>query len=298
MKKTISISMIFIFLVGCENAQKSNGFVKDVEGSSWQMGTQASVDLVVELDKYWGVDYDKMRTFFVDTLKSRFEGGQSYETLDGFIGQVKESMEENSGSQYWSMEGAFSVDRDPTKGGDWVNAWFMVDATDSQPKRLIVEYYYVKNGKIHQFSQSKQIREKQQLEANLEMYERVWHNAINNDDWTDVNEDNFDKNVTLVLQPENVVGVQGVKDYYKNYVTGFSDRSFTIVDLIGQGDKIVKHWNFKGTHTGNFFGIPPTGRKLDLSGVTLVKMKDGKIVQEHDIFDNLSFLKQLGLPTD
>ena len=137
-----------------------------------------------------------------------------------------------------------------------------------------------------------------QLEANLEMYKRVWHNAINNDDWTDVNEDNFDKNVTLVLQPENVVGVQGVKDYYKNYVTGFSDRSFTIVDLFGQRDKIVKHWNFKGTHTGNFFGIPPSGRKLDLSGVTLVKMKDGKIAQEHDIFDNLSFLKQLGLPTD
>jgi hypothetical protein len=37
---------------------------------------------------------------------------------------------------------------------------------------------------------------------------------------------------------------------------------------------------------------------LDLSGVTLVKMKDGKIAQEQDVFDNLSFLKQLGLPTD
>jgi len=49
-----------------------------------------------------------------------------------------------------------------------------------------------------------------QLEANLEMYERVWNNALNNDDWTEVNEDNFDKNVTLVLQPENIVGVQGV----------------------------------------------------------------------------------------
>ena len=158
MKKLLCISMMFILLFGCENAQKTNGFVKGDEGSSWQMGTQASVDLVVELDKYWGVDYDKMRTFFVDTLKSRFEGGESYETLDGFIGQVKESMKENVGAQYWSMEGAFSVDRDPTQGGDWVNAWFLVDATDSKPKRAIVEYYYIKNGKIHQFSQSKQDR--------------------------------------------------------------------------------------------------------------------------------------------
>ena len=157
MKNLLCLSMIFIFLLGCENAQKSNGFVKDVEGSSWQMGTQASVDIVVELDKYWGVDYDKMRTFFVDTLKSRFEGGQYYETLDGFIGQVKESMEENSGSQYWSMEGAFSVDLDPTKGGDWVNASFSVDATETEPKRIIHEWYYVIDEKIHFFSQSKQI---------------------------------------------------------------------------------------------------------------------------------------------
>ena len=157
MKKLLSISMIFIFLVGCENAQKSNGFIKGNEGSSWQMGTQASVDLVVELDKYWGVDYDKMRTFFSDTVKARFEDGKSYDNVDGFIGHVKETMD-NPGTQNWSMEGAFSVDLDPTQGGDWVNAWFLVEATDSKPERAIVEYYYVKNGKIHQFSQSKQDR--------------------------------------------------------------------------------------------------------------------------------------------
>ena len=56
------------------------------------MGTQASVDLVVELDKYWGVDYDKMRTF----LLKRFEAGESFETLDGFIGQVKKAMNDNN----------------------------------------------------------------------------------------------------------------------------------------------------------------------------------------------------------
>jgi len=157
MKKLISVSTILIFLIGCENTQNSNGFVKDSEGSSFQIGSQASVDLVIELDKYWGVDYDKMRTFFVDTVKSSFEGGESFKTLDGFIGQVKVGMLENVGAQNWSMDGAFSVDLDPTKGGDWVNAWFTVGATDSQPKREIVEYYFVKNGKIHQFSQSRRV---------------------------------------------------------------------------------------------------------------------------------------------
>ena len=45
----------------------------------------------------------------------------------------------------------------------------------------------------------------------------------------------------------------------------------------------------------NFFGVPATGNKVDVSGVTLVIMKDGKIVQEQDFMDYLDFYKQLGL---
>ena len=56
----------------------------------------------------------------------------------------------------------------------------------------------------------------------------------------------------------------------------------------------MKHWNFKGTHTGDFFGIPATGKKVDIDGVNLVKMKDGKIAQEQDFMDNLLFNQQLG----
>ena len=156
MKKLLSISLILIFLISCESTQKSNGFVKDVDGSTFQIGTQASVDLVIELDKYWGVDYDKMRSFFVDTVKSRFEAGESFETLEGFLGQVKKSMADSPDDQNWSMEGAYSI-KDPSVEGEWVNAWFLVDASDSQPKREIVEYYFVKNGKIHEFTQSRQV---------------------------------------------------------------------------------------------------------------------------------------------
>ena len=56
----------------------------------------------------------------------------------------------------------------------------------------------------------------------------------------------------------------------------------------------MKHWNFKGTHTGDFFGIPATGKKVDIDGVNLVKMKDGKIAQEKDFMDNLLFNQQQG----
>ena len=119
-----------------------------------------NVDFVFFIDaaNVWGVDYDKMRTFFVDTLKSRFEAGESFETLDDFIGQVKQGMNDNPGDQNWSMEGAFSIDGNGAEAGEWVNAWFLVDASETQPKREIVEYYFVKNGKIHEFTQSRQVR--------------------------------------------------------------------------------------------------------------------------------------------
>lgn len=134
-----------------------------------------------------------------------------------------------------------------------------------------------------------------QLSNNLKMYKTVWDDIINKREIDKINETNFDNGITLITSPENIVGIQDFKDYYQNYLTGFSDVTFTLVDVFGQGDKIVKHWNFKGSHTGEFFGIPASGKKVDIDGVTLVKMKDGKIVQEQDFLDNLSFYQQLGL---
>ena len=83
-----------------------------------------------------------------------------------------------------------------------------------------------------------------------------------------------------------------------NYLNGFDDIEFTIIDAFGQGDRIVKHWNFKGTHTGDFFGIPATGNKLNLSGTTLVTMTESKVKKEQDFFDMQSLIDQLQQPSN
>ena len=135
-----------------------------------------------------------------------------------------------------------------------------------------------------------------QLEANLLMYETVWDKVINGRQIALINADSFDQDVTAVgTSAGDVVGLENFKNYYNNYLTGFSDAEFTIIDAFGQGDKIVKHWNFKGTHDGDFFGVPATGKRVDVSGVTLVKMKSGKIAAEQDFMDLLDFYTQLGL---
>ena len=135
-----------------------------------------------------------------------------------------------------------------------------------------------------------------QLETNLLMYETVWDKVINGRQIALINADYFDQDVTAVATSAgDVVGLENFKNYYNNYLTGFSDAEFAIIDAFGQGNKIVKHWNFKGTHDGNFFGVPATGKRVDVSGVTLVKMKAGKIAAEQDFMDLLDFYTQLGL---
>ena len=137
------------------------------------------------------------------------------------------------------------------------------------------------------------------VKSNLELYSMVWDKAINGRNIEIINLDYFDENIKAITANGDIEGIDAFKAYYNNYLTGFSDAEFNIVDVFGQGDKIVKHWNFKGTHDGDFFGIPPTGKKIDLIGTTLVLMKDGKILQEQDFFDNYSLLSQLGLlPTE
>jgi len=135
----------------------------------------------------------------------------------------------------------------------------------------------------------------QQVEANIAMYTTVWDEVINEGNLDLINDTNFDPEITLISSPENVVGIDAFKDYYSNFTTGFSDPDFSIVSIFGQGDKLVKHWKFKGTHSGNFFGIPATGKSVDVEGTTLVVMKNGRIAQEQDFMDNLAFMAQLGI---
>ena len=131
--------------------------------------------------------------------------------------------------------------------------------------------------------------------ANIKMYTNVWDDIINKRMLDKFNDSNFTKNVVMHASPTNVVGIDSARAYYANYLTGFSDVSFTIKDVFGMANKLVKHWNFKGTHTGMFFGIPATNKKVDIDGVTLVRMENGKIAEERDFLDNLEFMQQLGL---
>ena len=147
----------------------------------------------------------------------------------------------------------------------------------------------VKNEKLTELQDAKA-----QLERNIAMYDETWKRFFEGET-SIVNSERFQEDVVVVTAQGDIVGIEATKNYYLNFLTGFSNQEFTILEVVGQGDRLVKHWNFKGTHDGDFFGVPATGKKVDVSGVTLVQMKDGKIAAEQDYMDFLAFYKQLGL---
>jgi|LGOV01.1.fsa_nt_gb steroid delta-isomerase-like uncharacterized protein len=140
--------------------------------------------------------------------------------------------------------------------------------------------------------------QKRKIKKDLKMYGQVWDDIVNKGEIDLINDTHFDASITILMQPENIVGIEAFKAYYQNYLTGFSDITFTVKNLLGQDNNIVKHWRFEGKHTGEFFGIPATGKSVDVEGITLAKMKNGKIAQEQDFLDNMVFLGQLGLLSD
>lgn len=128
---------------------------------------------------------------------------------------------------------------------------------------------------------------------NVDYYSHVWEVAIN-EGRINILDTAYVEDAVLHAVPE-VKGKANAKAYYENYIVGFSERKFIVKQIFADGDKLVKYWQFKGKHTGAFFGIPATGKDVDVSGCTIVKMRDGKIAEEQDFMDNLEFMQQLGL---
>jgi len=132
-----------------------------------------------------------------------------------------------------------------------------------------------------------------QASKNIKFYSKVWDVVIN-EGRVNILDTAYAENAVLHTVPETK-GKANCIAYYANYVTGFSNRKFIVKESFAQGNKLVKYWQFKGKHTGTFFGIPATNKDVDVIGCTIATIVNGKITEEQDFFDNLEFLQQLGI---
>lgn len=95
-------------------------------------------------------------------------------------------------------------------------------------------------------------------------------------------------------QPAPARGPAGFRAFVELYQAAFEATSITIEDQLAEGDTVVTRWTGRGTHTGELMGIAPTGKEVTVSGITISRLKGGKIVEEWDLMDSLGMLVQLG----
>jgi steroid delta-isomerase-like uncharacterized protein len=89
-------------------------------------------------------------------------------------------------------------------------------------------------------------------------------------------------------------GPEDVKHIVTTVRTGFPDVHFTVEDLIAEGDKVVGRWTFRGTHMGDFMGIPTTGKKVEVMGIAIYRIAAGKIAEAWVAWDAMGLMQQLG----
>lgn len=92
------------------------------------------------------------------------------------------------------------------------------------------------------------------------------------------------------VKPNREAYKQGINSFH----AGFPDITFTTEDMIAEGDKVAVHWKGQGTHNGEFWGVPPTGRKVAVGGISIIRIEGSKIVEEWGYIDTLGLMQQLG----
>jgi steroid delta-isomerase-like uncharacterized protein len=95
--------------------------------------------------------------------------------------------------------------------------------------------------------------------------------------------------------PETMRGFEGLKQLLAMYRETFPDLHYTVEDLLSEGDRVAFRWSVTGTDRGGLMGNKPTGKRVHVTGISILQIADNRIQTVWQQFDNLGFLKQLGI---
>ena len=88
-------------------------------------------------------------------------------------------------------------------------------------------------------------------------------------------------------------GVEGVRRFFAMFRDAMPDIEVTIDELIVDGDRAAVASTIRGTHTGELLGLPASGRRVEVVGVDLVRVREGRIVEHRGLTDTVGLLRQL-----
>ena len=89
--------------------------------------------------------------------------------------------------------------------------------------------------------------------------------------------------------------LESYKEFLVARRAAFPDRRFVVEDMIAEGDKVSARFTMRGTHKGEFRGIAPTGKEVTMTGIDIIRLTEGKMVEDRVEVDQLGMMRQLGV---
>lgn len=89
--------------------------------------------------------------------------------------------------------------------------------------------------------------------------------------------------------------VAGIRHWVALFQSAFPDMASQVDQIVAEGDKVAVRFSGTGTHQGEFFGIPPTGRSFKSTGINIFRIENGQIIEHWNNADDLGVLRQLGI---
>ena len=162
--------------------------------------------------------------------------------------------------------------------------------------------YWVRDGKIAAWewivspeSSQRMMTTMDPLEANRQLM-----TSINEEIWNQGNFDLIDERYAgdyvrhEAGYPAELAGATGLKLFIQSLHAGFPDWRCTVEDTLAAGDKVMVRYLCSGTHTGEWNGLPPTGKSIQFQSMIVHRIDDGMVVEDWSEYDSLGWMQQLG----
>ena len=95
--------------------------------------------------------------------------------------------------------------------------------------------------------------------------------------------------------PGQAQGVEGQQQVLTMFRSAFPDLRVTTDDILVDGDRVAVRWTARGTHHGALLGIPPTGKPVTITGIDILRIAHGKVVERWAEDNGLALMQQLGV---
>jgi steroid delta-isomerase-like uncharacterized protein len=107
----------------------------------------------------------------------------------------------------------------------------------------------------------------------------------------------YDESITWlnIAMEETYRGKSEVRVFLRKLFAAFPDLNFEVTYKIARGDNVAEQWVIRGTHRGTFMGIPPTGKPVEIPGMSMAELREGRFVCDHFYFDALGVLRDMAL---